>query len=166
MEQSAIVIRGQLARRVRDRAERQGLSVEEYIAELLAQDLDPKGRAKEYIEVALDLLEQAREEIEQKGDVRQAAEKLWGATALAVKAHAWLRLGRRLASHGELWEYIERLAGELGDWVGDAWNAGNSMHTCFYEGWCTRWHVQQALRKVEKLVKEVARIVEKIGSDW
>lgn len=39
-----------------------------------------------------------------------------------------------LASHGELWEYVERLVGELGEWGDGAWNAGNSMHKCFYEG--------------------------------
>lgn len=40
------------------------------------------------METALDLLEEAREELG-KGNVRQAAEKLWGAAALAVKAHAY-----------------------------------------------------------------------------
>ncbi len=91
--------------------------------------------------------------------MRRAAEKLWGAAALAVKAYAQWREGRRLASHEELWEYVEKLAGELGDWAGDSWNAGNSMHTCFYEGWCGRWHVEQALGRIERLVREVAKRV-------
>jgi len=56
--------------------------------ELLSQGLDPRDRAREYVEVAEDLLRQAREELE-GGNVRQAAEKVWGAVALTVKAYAW-----------------------------------------------------------------------------
>ena len=164
MSQASIVVRGRLARRVREEAEKQGLSVEEYLVELLSQGLDPRERALEYIEAAEGLLGQASEEL-RRGDIRQAAEKLWGATALAIKAYAWLREGRRLVSHGELWEYVERLARELGDWVSDAWNAGNSMHTCFYEGWCTKWHVEQSLKKIKKLVREVATLVRKTSRD-
>ncbi len=48
-----------------------------------------------------------------KGDVQQAAEKLWGAAALAVKAYASWREGKRLASHRELWEYSKKLINEL-----------------------------------------------------
>ena len=80
-----------------------------------------------------------------------------------MKAHAYPREGRRLASHGELWGYVEKLAGELGDWVGDSWNAGNGMHTCFYEGWCRRWHVGQALGRIERLVREVAKRILEAG---
>ncbi|WP_048191473.1 PaREP1 family protein [Pyrolobus fumarii] len=144
-----------LAERARKEAEKLGLGLEEYIIELLAEGLDPKDRAQEYVEAALELLGQAREELE-RGDIRQAAEKLWGATALAIKAYAWLRDGRRLASHGELWEYSKRLIDELGEWVFDAWMAANGMHTCFYEGWCTRGHVERALKRIERLVREVA----------
>jgi hypothetical protein len=31
----------------------------------------------------------------------------------------------------------------------------NAMHTCFYEGWCSKKHVELALKRVEKLVKEI-----------
>lgn len=53
-----------------------------------------------------ELLKDAKEE-SGKGDVCQAAEKTWGAVALAIKAYAaWYKDKKRLASHGELWEYI------------------------------------------------------------
>ena len=126
--------------------------------ELLLRDLDPPERAREYIEAAREPLEQARVEL-QKGDIRQAAEKLWGAAALAVKAYASWREGRRLASHRELWEYTRRMIEELGDWIQDAWNAGQSMHVCFYEGWCAREDVEEALERIERLVGEVERRV-------
>ncbi len=100
------------------------------------------------------MLDHVKKELE-RADARQLAEKVGGAAALAVKAYAYWRERRRLTSHGELWEYVEKLVRELGDWVLDAWNAGNAMHTCFYEGWCGKWHVKEALRRVERLVGEI-----------
>ena len=141
--------------RLKVEAERLGEPLEEYIVELLSQALDPGERLKGYLEAARMLLEEARVELE-KGDVRQAAEKLWGAAALAVKAYALWREGRRLASHGELWEYVGKMMDELGGWVYDAWMSANGMHTCFYEGWCTERHVKEALKRVARLVGEVA----------
>ncbi len=154
----ALVIRGRLAKRVREEAERLGFSVEEYLVEVLSQGLDPKGRAREYVGAAEDLLEEAREEL-RKGNVRQAAEKLWGAAALAIKAYAFWKEERRLTSHGELWEYKRKLEDELGEWVSDSWYAASAMHTCFYEGWCAGKDIITAQKRVEKLVKEVASLV-------
>ena len=150
----AILLPRTVVRRLRNAAERQGISLEEYLLEVLSQDLDPRDRAREYIEAAEELLERARIELG-KGDVRQAAEKAWGAAALAVKAYAYWRDGKRLTSHGELWGYTTVLRKELGKWVYSAWNAGQAMHTCFYEGWCSQEHVEHALEEIEKLVKSV-----------
>jgi len=161
---SGIVLRGWLARRVREEAEKLGVSVDEYLVELLSQGLDPRDRALEYVEAAEDLLEEAREELG-KGNVRQAAEKLWGAAALAVKAYAYWSEGKRLTSHGELWEYKRRLEDELGEWVHDSWASATEMHICFYEGWCTEKDLVSAQKRVEKLVEEVASLVEKRKPD-
>ena len=157
---SEIVLRGWLARRVGEEAEKLGVSVEEYLVELLSQGLDPKDKALKYLEAAEDLLEEAREKLG-KGNIRQAAEKLWGAAALAVKAYAYWSEGKRLTSHGELWEYKRRLEDELGEWVHDSWASATEMHICFYEGWCTEKDLATAQKRVEKLVEEVASLVEK-----
>jgi len=156
----SLLIRGRLARRVREEARRLGFSVDEYLVELLSQDLDPKGKALEYVDAAEELLAEAREELG-KGNVRQAAEKLWGAAALAVKAYAYLKEGRRLTSHGELWEWKRRLEDEMGEWVHDSWASAAEMHICFYEGWCAARDVSTAQKRIEKLVKEVASLVKK-----
>ncbi len=152
----AVVIRipRGVAARLRREAERLGLSLEGYVLELVLRDLDPPERAREYAEAARDLLGQARDEL-RRGDARQAAEKAWGAAALVVKAYAEWKEGRRLSSHGELWEYKRVLEKELGEWVHDAWNAGQSMHVCFYEGWCAREDVEKAVKRIERLVKAV-----------
>ncbi len=154
----AIVVRGRLADRVRREAGRLGLTVDEYLVELLSQGLDPEDRAVEYVEAAEELLREAREELE-KGNVRQAAEKLWGAAALAVKAYAYWREGRRLSSHGELWEYKRIMARELGRWVHDAWMNAAGMHVCFYEGWCAEEDVRDAMERIRRLVEGVAERV-------
>ena len=110
----AVILRGRLARRVREEAKKAGFSAEEYVVELLSQGLDPRERALVYVEAAKELLNEALEEL-RRGNVRQAAEKLWGAAALAVKAHAHFREGMRPASHGELWAYKRVLEDELGE---------------------------------------------------
>lgn len=145
-----------LAKKILEEARKRGVTIEEYIVDFLTRDFDPSDRAREYVEVALYLLDRAREELK-RGDVRQAAEKTWGAAALAVKAYAMWKDGRRLTSHGELWDYESLIEGELGEWVYDAWMAANGMHTCFYEGWCKESHVETAIKHVEGLVKTVAQ---------
>ncbi|MGB9704934.1 MAG: PaREP1 family protein, partial [Pyrobaculum sp.] len=75
-------------------------------------------------------------------------------------AYAYWRDGVRLASHGELWRYKDKIAAELGDWVHDAWAQANAMHINFYEGWATEISVELALHRVRQLVFE---IVQKIG---
>jgi len=81
---------------------------------------------------------------------------VWSAAALAVKAYALWREGKRLSSHSELWGYKRKLEEELGGWVYETWAIAQSMHTCFYEGWCTKEDVGKALEPIEKLVGETA----------
>jgi len=73
-----------------------------------------------------------------------------------VKAYAYWRGGRRLSSHGELWGYKRRMEDELGSWVHNAWANATEMHVCFYEGWCVERDVEHALRRIKRLVEEVA----------
>jgi len=150
----AVLLPRSIVEYVRREAEKLGLSLEEYIVDVLVQGLDPRDRAVEYIEAAKELLEEAREELK-KGNIRQAAEKIWGTATLAAKAYAWWRENKRLTSHRELWEYSKKVADELGEWVSHAWNEANAMHICFYEGWCLRGHVEAALRQIERLVREI-----------
>ena len=147
-----------VAERLRREAGRAGVSLEEYVLELLMRDADPREQAQGYLEAAEELLVEARKELG-RGDLRQAAEKVWGAAALALKAYATWKEGRRLSSHSELWEYKRVLEGELGGWVSDAWAQATAMHVCFYEGWCTSEDVEEALARVERLVQGVGRLV-------
>jgi len=65
----------------------------------------------------------------------------------------------KLKSHGELWEYVDKLARETGDKdLGRLWRSASSMHTNFYEGWATRGHVAEAIEDVEIFLEKVKRI--------
>jgi uncharacterized protein (UPF0332 family) len=153
-----LTIPERIAERIRREAEKQGLAPEEYILEAITRDLDPDERAREYIESASALLEQAKEEL-QKGDLRQASEKVWGACALAIKAHAVARKGLVLKSHADLWLYKDEVANELGEWIRGAFLMADSMHKNFYEGLATAKDVTVALGEVEKLVKAIREVL-------
>ena len=62
-------------------------------------------------------------------------------------------------SHGELWEYVRFMAREIGSWVREAWMYANRMHICFYEDWCARDDVENALRVLEKPVREIGSLI-------
>ncbi len=83
---------------IRREAEKHDLTIEEFILEAVLNNDEPHKRAVEYIKVA---------------------EKLWGATVLAVKAYAIGREGKVIKSHRELWEYKNVLKRELGEWIQD-----------------------------------------------
>ncbi len=148
-----------IAEKLRLEASRLGLSLEEYIIELAVQNLDPPLIAQEYIKAAKELLEQSKQELK-RGNVRQAAEKLWGSASLAIKAYIAWKKGKKIMSHRELWEYRRIVEKDLGEWVYDAWMTANGMHTCFYEGWCGIDDVEQAIKRIGKLVYEVAGKIE------
>ncbi len=143
---------------IRREAEKLDLTIEEFILELALNEEEPHKRAIEYIKVAEELLEQAEKEIE-KGETLQAAEKLWGATVLAIKAYAAWREGRVIRSHRELWEYKNVLKKEIGDWVQDVWMHAHGLHTCFYENWCTDEDVKEALPRIKKLIEHICTVL-------
>ena len=139
-------------------AEAREASIEELVVEKLSEELDPRSRAEVYWEMAEEYLREARGEL-CRGNLKQASEKIWGATALAVKALAYEREGKRLASHGELWEYIDKLIEETGDEeLGDLWRTAMAMHVNFYENWAPRGEVERSLKRVETLVNKLRKL--------
>ncbi len=142
-------------RKMKKIAENQGMSIEEYILSLTAESLDPESRAGFYWEASVELLKQAERELS-KGDLRQASEKTWGAAALAVKALAYEREGKRLASHGELWKYVSDLASETNDReLRLLWRTAVSMHVNFYENWATRDDIEDSIKNIERFIKKL-----------
>jgi hypothetical protein len=107
-----------------------------------------------YVDASRDLLEKARQALEQ-GDLVQASEKGWGAAAQAVKAIAQRR-GWRHNGHRELFQIIRRLANETGETqLWDMFHVANSLHSNFYENWLPREGVEAGLERVNQLVEKL-----------
>ena len=94
---------------------------------------------------------QAWEELE-RGDLRQASEKGWGAAAQMVKAAAAQR-GWEHRTHAALFRVVSDLAEETADdEIRDLFAVANSLHINFYENWNTAENVAQHLVSVERFV--------------
>ena len=145
-----------IIKELRRRARGVGVSIEEYLFDVLMSDKDPIECAGEYLEGAEELVKEAQRELEE-GDLRQASKKIWGACALAIKAHALAKRGMRLEFHRDLWEYKNEVARELGEWVRAVFRQADSMHKNFYEDVATREDVEDTLRDVEKLVTTIIK---------
>ena len=105
------------------------------------------------------LLAQAFTELEQ-GDIRQASEKGWGASAQMLKSIAqhrgWEHRGHRL---------IRRVASRLADETGDAeirrlYRVASDLHTNFYEGTDTAADVRAGLDDVQRLLDKLVPLLD------
>lgn len=162
MKSTTITLPKSIVEELYKRAREMDMSIEEFLAEIVTRNLDPINRGRKYIEASIELLKQAEKELKD-GNLKQASEKIWGACALAVKAHAYVKTGKRITSHGELWEYKNKIAEELGDWVLDVWAHASSMHINFYEEWATPRDIEKALKAVEKLVKAIIKEIHNLS---
>ena len=100
---------------------------------------------------AAHLLKQAHQELD-RGDVRQASEKGWGAAAQAVKALAEDR-GWQHKSHAALFNAVSRLAREADhDELNSLFHVANSLHSNFYENTQNADAVRTGLDRVSHFV--------------
>ncbi len=94
------------------------------------------------------------------GDLLQASEKGWGATARMVKAVAETR-GWRHSTHGDLHRTVNRLAEELSDQrLRDLFRSTSALHQNFYEGWMTEADVAVGLRAAEEIVGRLQAVID------
>lgn len=139
--------------RLESEAWRRGLSVEEYIIELLYKDLSPRDKACGYFDAAKDYLDRAFDDIK-KGNIRSAADKVWKAATIALRATAHLN-NVKINSYGDIWKYTEKLSKKYGDWFRNAWFSAVAMYVCSYEDWCDRGDVKVAHSEVSKMVAKL-----------
>ena len=94
-----------------------------------------------YEEISQLLLERAQEELE-KGDVLQGSEKVWGATAHAVKAHSQQRRWNH-HSHNNIRDAANYIAAERDRQdLGTLFAATDAMHVNFYEHQMESWEAR------------------------
>ncbi len=142
---------------IKRRAESEGKSLEEYIAEALLKQLnikDPEANVELHLKLCEKYLEEAENFLAKK-DYVQASEKAWGATSQILKASV-AREGRELRSHAELWESTDELAEKLGDKeLRHLWRAANALRQNFYENWMPAREVELSVRDVKAFVERL-----------
>ena len=105
----------------------------------------------DHIEVSGHFILKADEYLAQ-GDLLQASEKAWGATARQVKAVAQRR-GWGHQRHGQLFGVIDAIASETGrPEINGLFHVANGLHANFYEGWLTTAQVADGIADVKRLL--------------
>jgi uncharacterized protein (UPF0332 family) len=111
-----------------------------------------------YLSQAEHFLYQAEEELN-KGDLRQAGEKYWGAATQAVKAFAE-KEGWRHDGHAWLFETVSKISQEeKDDTLKREFGLAGMLHTNFYEGWLTEDEVKDYGLQAKGFVDKIGRIL-------
>ncbi|MEL9990654.1 MAG: PaREP1 family protein [Thermoproteus sp.] len=131
-----------------------GRDLELFLADLLAQSLDPPRRVELYLRLYEKYLADA-EELYSKGDLPQAGEKYWGAVTALLNAIAEIR-GAPHYSHRDYAELIGQLYEETGDKELVMWfRMAEGLHANFYHNFMKakefELHRDAVLKLVERL---------------
>jgi hypothetical protein len=133
--------------------------VEEFLAELTAERLDPSERVELYLRLHEKFFREA-EELYERGDLVQAGEKYWGAVAALLNAAAEKR-GWPHYSHRDYAVAIERLYDETGDReLVIGFSLAERLHANFYHNFLSpqgfRLHREAVLTLIQKIKKLIA----------
>ena len=116
-------------------------------------------RTDYHTETAKDFLARAHAYLAE-GDLLQASEKGWGATARMVKAVAETR-GWRHSAHGDLYRVVNRLADELSDQrLRLLFRSANALHQNFYEGLMPEEFVAESLKDVDEITRRLSEVLD------
>jgi hypothetical protein len=114
--------------------------------------------AEKYRSTGYELLLKAEEALEE-GDLLQASEKFWGASAQMAKAVAEQR-GWAQSSHAALFQVINRVAAETGnDELRSLFLEAGQLHTNFYENWLPAEMVRRGGKRVRELLGRLERVL-------
>jgi hypothetical protein len=132
--------------KLREKAAETGYLPDELGVELLRQglneELDPEDMVEQYRELSEKYLADAKELLN-AGDLVQASEKLWGASAA--------KGGLKLEQHDSLWVFINMLAKENGDEdIVTFFGVANALHRNFYENEMPEETVKISAKDIEK----------------
>jgi uncharacterized protein (UPF0332 family) len=161
MGAASIALPQRLVVKLREKADETDLLPEELGVELLQkslnEELDPEELVEHYQSMCEKYLAEAKELLKE-GDVAQASEKFWGASALIVKSVAASR-GLKLEKHRGLWDFVNELLKESGDRdIVRFFNAANSLHRNFYEDQMSKESLEIVAEDIEKLIDKLKRI--------
>ena len=110
-----------------------------------------------YEEISRHLLQQAQEELD-KGDILQASDKVWGATAHAIKA-VCQRMGWNHHAHNHLRAAANYVASELGrEDLRNAFLYLEALHSNYYEHQRTFAEIRGGINNATFLIPELAAL--------
>ncbi len=113
--------------------------------------------AEECGTAASTLYDQAMIELE-AGDLRQASEKLWGASAQALKSLAERR-GWQHGTHREFYRIIRRLRNEMDvSDLREEFRCASELHTNFYESYMDESEIRENAAQVRTFIDTLDRI--------
>ena len=113
--------------------------------------------AEEYRTASTTLYDQAMIELS-TGDFRQGSEKLWGASAQALKSLAERR-GWPHGSHAEFYRIMRRVVDETDERdLLNHFNSATQLHINFYENWLDEVQISQLAEDVSDFVERIARL--------
>ncbi len=161
MGAASIALPHRLVVKLREKAEEMGYLPEELGVELLSkslnEELDPEGLVEHYQSLSDKYLDDARELLK-KGDLVQASEKFWGATALTIKMVAAKR-GLKLDEHGSFWAFVNVISIKSGDKdIIRFFNTANALHRNFYENEMPKEAVEVSAEDIERLIDKLRKI--------
>ena len=154
----SIILPKKLDDKLRRKAEEIGALPEElgieFMLKGLNEELDPEELIEHYQNLSEKYLAEAKEFLS-KGDLVQTSEKLWGASALAIKTVAAKR-GLKLERHGSLWDFVNTLVKEGRDKdIVTFFGVANALHRNFYENEMARETVEISAQNIERLIAKL-----------
>ncbi len=158
---ASITLPAKLGEKLKAKAEETGYLPEELIVELISEGLDekvdPEDLVEHYETLGEKYLTEAKELLKE-GNLVQASEKFWGASALAVKRAAAKR-GLMLEKHGSLWDFVSLLSRESKDKeIVRLFSVANALHRNFYEAQMNKEVVEIVAEDIDKLIEKLRRI--------
>ncbi len=92
------------------------------------------------------------------GDLQQASEKLWGATAQALKSVAERR-GWKHNSHRHFYSIMAELEKQIDDPdLRRCFSAATDLHINFYEGWLSERQIRERANDVRFFIGRLAHL--------
>jgi hypothetical protein len=158
----SLVLPKKIEKKLKEEAEKTGISEEELIIEALSkflnEPIDLETKAEIYLKLSEKYLRDSEEFLTKK-DLVQASKKAWGAAAQIVKALA-SKEGKELRSHGELHRYVAELSKEKGDReIMKFWFSATSLHQNFYENWFPEEAVRSAVEDVKNFIEKLRKFL-------
>ncbi|MCC6021181.1 MAG: PaREP1 family protein [Thermoproteaceae archaeon] len=119
---------------------------------------NPGERVEMYLAAARWFWEEGMRLLE-RGDARQASEKLWNAVVQSVKAYAE-SVGAPHDSHRLIWAVVRRLARENAE-ILTLFAAAEQLHINFYEGHLERGDVEHLAGRARQIIEYIERLLGK-----